>query len=255
MIIQFGDKSNDLEQDSTEKVVIEVDGDEEDLEYLLKKLNFNEINLIKKNQNYYIETSCIQNVSNIHEQVSNFIQDLNKILNLDPRIIGSLKVKDIVFNKENKKYHASSALIPTTLKIIGPDIGLDYKLLFKHNYKNEKVRDILIFLSQGDDWYNYYKIYETIRKDIVKKELNNNNNCKKAHQTIAEKGWTKKVELDRFYCTAHNFEYAGYAARHARGKQPRKDCKRVIKNKQPMNLKEAKLLIINLFIKWISTYQ
>ena len=238
------------------KIIIEVEGEEDDLEYLSQKLNFEELNLVKK---CYIESSgIIQDDENVYQNAESLIQNFNKILKLDPRAIGSLKIKEVIYEKEGQRIHESTNSLRAIVRIVGRDLGLDYKHLFKCNCENDRVREALIFFDQGYDWSNLYKAYETIRYDIVERE-SIRNKPEEIHKEIAERGWAEEEKLGIFYCTAHNFKLAKYGARHARRVRNSKElgefCRKVMKDKKPMDLSEAIELIRNLTIKWINSHK
>jgi hypothetical protein len=63
---------------------------------------------------------------------------------------------------------------------------------------NQRVKDVLHYLSNPPDFFNLYKILEVITKDLGKRSKN------KGFRLIEKRGWATKKDLDAFNNTANN---------------------------------------------------
>src|ERR1700720_3051758 len=94
---------------------------------------------------------------------------------------------------------------------------------------NQRVKDVLHYLSNPPDFFNLYKILEVITKDLGKRSKN------KGFTLIKKRGWATKKDLDAFNNTANNVH------RHWKENRPAPE----------MNLQEAVLMSRRIIRKWI----
>jgi len=94
---------------------------------------------------------------------------------------------------------------------------------------NQRVKDVLHYLSNPPDFFNLYKILEMIPKDLGKGSKN------KGFSLIKKRGWAIKKDLDAFNNTANNVH------RHWKENRPAPE----------MNLQEAVLMSRRIIRKWI----
>jgi hypothetical protein len=66
---------------------------------------------------------------------------------------------------------------------------------------NQRVKDVLHYLSNPPDFFNLYKILEVITKDLGKGSKGSKH---KAYSLIEKRGWATKTDLDAFDYTANN---------------------------------------------------
>lgn len=97
--------------------------------------------------------------------------------------------------------------------------------------EDEKTRELVSLLDKGDNWVNFYRIYEFIQESID------------ADENIVERGWWSSSEKDRFKQTANSRDAIGDDARHGQNRIPAPD--------DPMNYSEAKALIDSLVRSWL----
>lgn len=97
------------------------------------------------------------------------------------------------------------------------------------SFENKKVSKIFRLTSMEWDWVNMYRIYEVIQSDVGKKTNE----------------WISGTDLERFKHSANSVEVAGDASRHGKEKtQPPKN---------PMEIKEAKILMRGLVTAWLDS--
>ncbi|MFC5196604.1 hypothetical protein ACFPH8_14775 [Bizionia hallyeonensis] len=92
---------------------------------------------------------------------------------------------------------------------------------------DSNVREILHYFN-NQDWWNLYKIYEIIRKDLKKSGMSN---------------LVSKNEISRFTRTANDNKIIGEKARHATYDNE--------SHNNPMDINSARKFILDYFEKWI----
>lgn len=97
--------------------------------------------------------------------------------------------------------------------------------------EDDKVRELVGLLDNGDDWVNLYRIYEFIQANI------------KGDDNIVERGWWSSNEKDLFKQTANSRDAIGDDARHGQERIPAPG--------NPMNYSDAKALVDSLIQNWL----
>jgi hypothetical protein len=95
---------------------------------------------------------------------------------------------------------------------------------------NQRVKDVLHYLSNPTDFFNLYKILEVITKDLGKSSKN------KGYRLIEKRGWAPKKDLDAFDYTANNVH------RHWNENRPA----------PRMNLQEAVIMSRQIVMGWVA---
>jgi hypothetical protein len=95
---------------------------------------------------------------------------------------------------------------------------------------NQRVKDVLHYLSNPPDFFNLYKILEVITKDLGKGSKN------KGFSLIQKRGWATETDLDAFKYTAQHVHRHWYENRPA----------------PKMNLQEAVLMFRRIIKGWIA---
>jgi len=97
--------------------------------------------------------------------------------------------------------------------------------------EDDKVRELVGLLDNGDDWVNLYRIYEYIQANID------------GDENIVDRSWWSSNEKDRFKQTANSRDAIGDDARHGQ--------ERIPAPADPMNYSDTKALVDSLIQNWL----
>lgn len=230
---------------SNNKYLIELNGDNLDIENLAAKLKTNEWRIIQEAKIYFLTSDVINKLSETSDIMSK-TEEFLKILNGSAKIFdnshkkittGSLTRIDENGNKSVTNFLA----IPTGIRVrelppkvsIGNENNAKVEPSIIENWIEKalihsNVREVL-YLFNELSWLNLYKIDEIIYADVGRKNI---------HKFISNKN------RNNFKQTANSHEAIGDLARHAnKYKSP----------EHPMSLVEAIDLVKKMFKTWVKT--
>ena len=226
---------------SYKRILVQLVGEKldiEDLEFCLTKNN--SWRIIDDKDDKYLTSEEFKGIPNedIRTIVDEFLKYINgavSILYLDHKYVSSGSIISINEDGTRSVYLRVQTLIIRSrfrgiLTISGQDNDMesDVEKWLRISSIDSAVKDVLYYFNEPS-WYNLYKIHEIIRRDLGgKKKL--------------EKFINKKA-LDNFTHTAQCKKAIGYLARHDDNKPS---------PKIPMNIKNARLFIKEIFKKWIT---
>lgn len=101
--------------------------------------------------------------------------------------------------------------------------------------RDPSVRDALYFFAAEPNWFNLYKVWEIIGRDIG------------GRSKMAARGWGTKDQHDSFCFSANEYRASGIHARHS-DRTPSKG-----QDPPPIKLEEAQAFIRTLLDNWIRT--
>ncbi|WP_457135480.1 hypothetical protein [Mycobacteroides abscessus] len=106
---------------------------------------------------------------------------------------------------------------------------------------NPTVRNVLRALAGEQDWYDLWKVYETIRDSV-----GNGSKKRGTDALVKKRQWITKAEEGAFRESANNPDISGEAARHAIPTSPTPPA-------QTMTLAEGQAFISGLVHKWLAS--
>jgi len=225
----------------TRKVLVELDGEQIDIDDLTSALNTSEWKIIKDGDRFYLNSILLDGISETDLIVSfatEFLDKLNgavTVLHSDhiKISIGNLKI----INADGKTNHiilcgtgvirSRSRLRATLTTASDPDpktIPTTVETWLTKSLADENITDALHYFNEVN-WYNLYKIYEIIRRDLNQNKLDIADFCSQA--------------------TIKAFAHNANMTRHAN--------KSFEPPKTEMTIKQGHELITNLFQKWLTT--
>lgn len=229
---------------------IRLQGTEFDLKILSLIFNSPDLNISKKEVHYYLydkNFNYINDSNQVFVKSEHLIKILNGIAKIKQNNFKPVGVGGVMFYDENGSKHcyvhsSISASLRSSIfaKATVTDKNGKEKESNKKNdsikwleiaNKDEKVTRALRFLSNSNlDWYDLYKIFEIVKKDI-------------GIRTI-EQWISPKSKIKDFTQTANSSLAIGEKARHADD---------IPAPKNPVSFGEAFKLISNIVKKWLET--
>lgn len=225
----------------TRKVLVELVGEQIDIDDLTSALNNGEWKIIKDDNHYYLSSSFLNGISEIDLIVSfatEYLDKLNGAVNVfysNHFKVGIGNVK--IINTDGETNHVivcgtghirtRSRLRATLTTTADPDpksTSTTIETWLTKSLSDENVTDALHYFNEIS-WYSLYKIYEIINRDLKQNKLDINEFCSKT--TL--KSFTHNANMTRHYNKL--FEPP----------------------KSEMTLKQGYLFISNLFQKWLIT--
>jgi len=228
---------------------VQIKGNSTDLQELSKSVVGPDLEIINKNEKYYLKSIRFESLST-PDEVRNDVEELLALINgaawlaIDARTPlhavsiarvredggrdfcrdyeNTLELRDTFSTTHTRsdgtvesRYPADQ--VPGWIRIAqqNPDVAKAFRLLGAGNL----------------NWVNLYRLYEIIKKDIG------------GIEEIVNRGWATKKSLKRFKHTANSPDAIGDDARH--GKQPTKPPK------NPMALGEARSLLKLILHNWL----
>jgi hypothetical protein len=94
---------------------------------------------------------------------------------------------------------------------------------------NQRVKDVLHYLSYPPDFFNLYKILEVIGKDLGKGKGKGKGSKNKGFTLIVKRGWATKPHLDAFKKTADFHRHWDRPAPQMKLQEAVLMCRRIIK--------------------------
>lgn len=222
-------------------VLVELTGEQIDIDDLISALHTSEWKIIKDADRYYLSSTLLNNISETDLIVSfatEFLDKLNGAANVIHSNhfkvgIGNLRI----INADGKTNHimlcgtghirTRSRLRATLTTTADPDpktIPTTIETWLTKSLNDENITDALHYFNEIN-WYNLYKIYEIIRRDLTQNKLDINEFCSQA--------------------TIKTFTHNANMTRHAN--------KSFEPPKTEMTLKQGHELINTLFQKWLTT--
>lgn len=216
--------------------------DIQDLDFILKDENWN-INFIENK--YLLSSNLFESINSDYEillKAKHFLDILNgaakAIYNNHIYVTANTVYRMNELNKLQGTGFMSGKItgrsrLRATLTIDSKEKGKisenKYQKWIDKAKTDSNVREILHFFN-NQDWWNLYKIYEIIRKDLKKSGMNN---------------LVSKNEISRFTRTANDNKIIGGKARHATYDNE--------SHTNPMDINSARKFILDYFEKWIES--
>jgi hypothetical protein len=179
----------------TRKVLVELDGEQIDIDDLISALNTSEWKIIKDGDRFYLNSILLDDILETDLIVSfatEFLDKLNgavtvlhtnhfkvgigniKIINTDGKTdqiilcgTGLLRSRSRLYGSLLTSSDTDPKTIPTTVET-----------WLTKSLSDENITDVLHYFNEIN-WYNLYKIYEIIRRDFKQNKLDINNFCSK----------------------------------------------------------------------------
>lgn len=231
--------------------LVQLMGDKVDLQRLSQVFK-DDPTISEEDKDYFLkahEFDLIQEPSDVHARAKQIIRIIDYIAYLfyrdtDPITIGKIikvnnngECQEYVFAEAHliegpDKVFATGTLIGADRVEITPSGKLPIIKAFNAANSNGDIDDALRFYCRGD-WIDLYKSYEIIRDNIGNDEQ------------VISKHWITRSQLKRFSQTAQSREALGDSARHA--------AKKFKSPPNSMSIYEARVVIGNLFQKWIES--
>jgi len=228
---------------------VQVSGDEHDLRELAKSLTKDDLRIIERKRDFFLETIRFSDLTT-PEEVTAVTSDLLPILTGATRLsLGGrtpLQIANIVKVREDGVRHIFVSLSDTihvrdtvSLEITRSDGSIEVvnpadKVPGWINaaFKNTNVAKALRLLGTDEhDWVSLYRLYEVIESDVG------------GIDKIASEGWATKKAIKRFKHTANSPGAIGDSARHGKeSRDPPAD---------PMDLGEAVPLVEVILHNWL----
>ena len=228
---------------------VQITGDKNDLKELSKSLNDDELRIVEKEGQFFLESSRLDNLTNAGE-VKSVTTEIMPILTgavrlslggRTPMLVGSVaRIREDggrdIFVSISETIHLRETIgieiqkSDGTIKVINPANNVPKWIQLGLN--NMKVAKALrLFGAKVHNWVSLYRLYEVIEEDIG------------GIDKIANLGWATKASLKRFKHTANSPGAVGDASRH--GKES------TIPPTKPMDLSEARSLIELILHNWL----
>lgn len=230
---------------------IQIVGDVSDLKELSKSLIDDELRVIERSGQYFLESARFDGLST-PEEVTSVATDILLLLTGSVRLALSgrtpIKIANIarvredggrdIFVTVSETIHVRAMIgleiqrNDGTVEVFNPADKVPEWI--KLGLSEEKVAKVLrLFGTNEHDWVSLYRLYEVIEADIG------------GIEKIASKGWATKTSIKRFKHTANSPSAVGDASRH--GKES------TLPPGKPMNLAEARSLIEVILHSWLSS--
>lgn len=245
-----------------DKWLVKLKGDDYDLQYLMERFKSPFLTIKQDKDSYYLKCNYFNQLNDVNEvyiNASELVEKINMILKADLGVY-SLKIDDIEQVENQSRIIHTSADLRTTVRILSLErLNLNYDDLIKFLYKNKVVEDAFTFYFLDTNWFNLFKVWETIAYDVGinlkgdKENYNADQIMGFGKGEIINKGWAEKNEVELFKCTAHNRKGAGREARHSIKEKINKHCKKILSSNEHMTLGEAQSLIKKILKNWIKT--
>jgi len=225
----------------TRKVLVELDGEQIDIDDLISALNTSEWKIIKDGDRFYLNSILLDDILETDLIVSfatEFLDKLNgavTVLHTNHFKVGIGNIKIInADGKTNQIILCGTGLLRSRSRLYGfltttsdtdpKTIPTTVETWLTKSLSDENITDALHYFNEIN-WYNLYKIYEIIRRDLKANNHDINKFCSDANQT--------------------EFRRNANLTRHANRtfEQPNTE----------MTINQGHELISNLFQKWLTT--
>ncbi len=231
--------------------LIQLTGDNYDLEELSKSLQSPELNINQEGEIYILKSSDFNSLSDadkVREKASEILCLINGSASLTQGMRKPLEIAHITLVRDDGTRNTFINLTATvnvrasvgvvklgqdgTVQEIRPsDIVPSWVHAAQHDASVARVLEL--FGSSSREWVNLYMIYEIIEDDVGGVDY------------IQRNGWATKKAIRRFKHTANSYSALAEKSRHAIEKtDPPKD---------PMSYSEAKSLIESISKSWLHT--
>jgi hypothetical protein len=228
---------------------VQLNGDAHDLRELAKSLTNDELRIIERDQQFFLETIRFSKLTS-SEEVTSVTSDILPILTGAARLsLGGktpLQIANVAKVRENGGRDVFVSVSDTinvrttvgveitrsdgSVEVVNPaDKVLDWVNVA---LKNDNVAKALRLLGADEhDWVSLYRLYEVIEADVG------------GIDKIASEGWATKKAIKRFKHTANSPGAIGDSARHGKeASEPPVD---------PMDLGEAVPLVEVILHNWL----
>lgn len=230
---------------------VQIKGNSTDLQELSKSVNGPELEIINKDDNYYLKSIRFESIST-PEDIRNSLEELLALINgaawlaIDARTpihaVSIAQVREDGSRNFFKDFENTLPLRDTVDTIIVRGDGTVVPTYpadqvpgwIRSAQQNPNVAKVFRLLGAGNlDWVNLYRLYEIIKKDIG------------GIKEIAKRGWATKESLKRFKRTANSPDSIGDDARHG--------AQFTNSPKNPMALGEARSLLKVILHNWLDS--
>jgi len=222
------------------KWMFELNGDIIFLEELLKYFTSEEILIFKKDNRYFLKSTCFNNIKYEYE-ARNKAEHLITLINGAAEFIlyrkKPIKIYQVIeINDDGSKSFSYS--IPCSINItpkMKESTINERKSLLKEwvtkSMEDDKIATLFdFFCSDSNRWYLLYKRLELVQVDLG------------GENKLINKKWVPENEIKLFKYTANCYKAIGIEARHYDNKIP---------PKKPMTYQDAKKIIDKINLEWL----
>ena len=227
---------------------IQINGDTLDLKELSKSLVDDDLRILEKSGQYFLESNRFKGLAE-SEEVESLAADILKVLTgavrlslggrtplsvasitgvkPDGRRVGFVTVSETISARET--YECEITRLDGTKEVMHPAHSVQAWITY--GLTDQSVAKVLrLFGADKLDWVDLYRLYEVIEKDV-------------GLDKIASKGWATKTSIRRFKHTANSPEAVGDDSRHGKeSTTPPSD---------PMDIGEARALVELISYNWL----